>query len=177
MPTSVAGEWTMMSVLSPLMVAQLDAARQICPTWSSKNAWSVVRVQECGLEVGHAVLIPAFSPDALAGSFDVAVTCFFLDATKDIVRTATAIRNVLANGRGGWWISLGPLKYHFDDGAHLASDELKLLVEGLGFETREWRVQLHGDGAYLPTEHMMSSETYRSLFFVAYLPPPSTAAL
>jgi hypothetical protein len=69
---------------------------------------------------------------------------------------------------------MGPLKWHYEEAAHLSSDELRLLVEGLGFEVHHWEVQLKGESAgYLPTEHLMQDETYRCLFFVAFLPPSS----
>jgi len=57
----------------------------------------------------QAVYSPANSLDH-AARFDLVVTCFFLDATEDILAVLSTIHHILRPG--GLWVNAGPLHYH-----------------------------------------------------------------
>lgn len=47
-------------------------------------------------------------------SFDVVATVFFIDTAPNIIRYIETVRNCLK--KGGYWINVGPLLWHFEDG-------------------------------------------------------------
>ena len=102
------------------------------------------------------------------GSYDVALTCFYLDASGDVVG---AIEDVAAALRpGGIWISCGPLEYDGTSGGHttgalrLCADEVLLYIQRRGFELLEVRRQTC---LYTYDEQSLFGPTFESLFFVA----------
>lgn len=70
-------------------------------------------------------------------SFDCVVTCYFLDTAQNIIRYIDIIYNVLK--KGGIWINLGPLSYHWSTytnslSIELPYDKLKEVICNYGFE-------------------------------------------
>lgn len=108
-------------------------------------------------------------------SFDVLITCFFLDTASNIIDYIKTIHHTLK--AGGKWINFGPLLWHFEDdgnmsyikrktsagveesiptalkGLELSRDDLLELVEKMGFsfEKRESEIvtKYCGDGRLL----------------------------
>lgn len=64
------------------------------------------------------------------------ITCFFLDTAKNVYEYLSIIHNLLLPG--GQWIHVGPLQWHSNAQLHPAADELRELVEGMGFRVRHW---------------------------------------
>jgi hypothetical protein len=85
--------------------------------------------------------------------WDCVVTCFFLDTAHNIVAYVETIYNILK--KGGVWINLGPLLYHFE-GMHdepsieLTLEEVLGVVKTFGFE-----IQVRGTVS--PLTHPMLS--------------------
>lgn len=78
------------------------------------------------------------------GQWDAVVSCFYIDASGDVVDAAEATRRALRPG--GLWVCVGPLEYEGSNGGHrlegamrLCADELLLFVERRGFEILEKR--------------------------------------
>ena len=72
------------------------------------------------------------------------MSCFYIDASGDVVDAAEATRRALRPG--GLWVCVGPLEYEGSNGGHrlegamrLCADELLLFVERRGFEILEKR--------------------------------------
>lgn len=55
--------------------------------------------------------VQVYSHPSQRGIWDSVVTCFFLDTAPNVVRYIEVISHLLR--RGGVWINLGPLLYHF----------------------------------------------------------------
>lgn len=65
-------------------------------------------------------------------SFGCVVTCFFLDTSTNIYELLSVIEHALA--KGGIWINVGPLRWHYNSMLHPAADELRSLIESSIFE-------------------------------------------
>jgi hypothetical protein len=106
-----------------------------------------------------------------ASSYDVVVTCFFLDTATNVLDYIHAIHSVLVSG--GRWINAGPLHWHANARIVLTVEELRVLFE----ESRSWKViewmvdiepleyrsgTISSDGAAISTRY----EAYRPLRFV-----------
>ena len=59
----------------------------------------------------HSALQEVYSSDDNRGVFDCVVTCFFIDTAHNIVEYLEIIHHCLR--KGGAWINLGPLLYHW----------------------------------------------------------------
>ena len=95
--------------------------------------------------------------------YKAVVSSFFLDATNDMIGSIAAVHNALAPN--GLWANLGPLKYHHERSAHLAADELRMLVQAFGFRIDAWELR---DVEYMPrSSNSMQPENYRALYFIA----------
>ncbi|KAI9275635.1 N2227-like protein-domain-containing protein [Phascolomyces articulosus] len=71
------------------------------------------------------------------GTWDVVVTCFFIDTATNIISYLEVIHNILKEG--GTWINIGPLLYHFEDipgegSIELSLEEVKRVSRDIGFE-------------------------------------------
>lgn len=115
---------------------------------------------------------------SIKGTFDVVATCYFIDTTVNVLDYLWAIRSALTDG--GYWINLGPLKYHHtaNEAVHLSLEELLIVAEELGFEVLQH--QQLGATLYRPeveVETIMKIEPFQPVFIVARLsssPRPHT---
>lgn len=106
-----------------------------------------------------------------AGSCDACITCFYLDASGDILGSFSAISTLLRPG--GIWVNLGPLEYDGAEGEHsrdgpqlrLCADELFLLIQRRGFELLEQAME--PAVAYTTDELSMYCPSFRCCSFVA----------
>lgn len=78
------------------------------------------------------------------GSWDVVVTCFFLDTAHNVIEYIECIHNILK--KGGLWINIGPLLYHYAEQPNelqieLSWEEIEKIIKKFGFEfrTQDWR--------------------------------------
>ena len=81
--------------------------------------------------------VDVFSGPEYVSSQDCVVTCFFIDCAHNILEFVHIIHRVLK--KGGMWINLGPLLYHFSDIKNEDSIEpdystLRAIIKDLGFE-------------------------------------------
>ncbi len=76
----------------------------------------------------------------------VFVTCFFLDTAENLVEYIQAINRISGSFKGvKKWINVGPLKYGTAAQIELSDEELKLLVESMGWKiTDEQEPELLG---------------------------------
>lgn len=101
------------------------------------------------------------------GSLDTVVTCFFMDCAHNILDFMQTIHRVLK--KGGHWINLGPLLYHFSDIPGEFSIEPSYecilgIAKDMGFEflVEETNVRTNYD----QNPRNMLKYTYDSAFFV-----------
>lgn len=118
-------------------------------------------------------------------AFDAVATVFFIDTAPNLIRYLEAIYNCLRPG--GLWVNVGPLLWHFgestsastpghDSGSgsgigepgsvELTSEEVRLLIERMGFAIEEYRADLGACG-YIQDTHSMLQNVYRPVFWVA----------
>lgn len=99
-------------------------------------------------------------------SWDVVVTCFFIDTAKNVFDYLTTLSTIVPTG--GYWINLGPLLYHFEDMAEasieLTYEELRAIIPQFGFEFVEERLGV--SSTYARNELSMLQMAYNSAFFV-----------
>ncbi|TEB32801.1 N2227-domain-containing protein [Coprinellus micaceus] len=103
-----------------------------------------------------------------AGEWNAIVTCFFIDTAKNIVNYLRIIHNILA--KGGIWINLGPLLWHWENNntndlsVELDLEEMKELARKIGFEITDERTI---DTTYTNNAQSMLGYVYKASFFVA----------
>lgn len=104
-----------------------------------------------------------------AQQWDAVISCFYIDASGDVITATQATHAVLKPG--GLWICCGPLEYdggggfHADDQAlRLCADELLLFVQRCGFEIVE---SAFTPCDYTANPHSMIHTGFEALFFVA----------
>lgn len=101
------------------------------------------------------------------GVWDCVCTCFFIDTANNVVEYLKVIYSMLK--KGGVWINLGPLLYHFADSRdqlsiELSWEEIKYTAEKLGFKImQESRQKCHYDHNKLS----MIEKVYNCIFFTA----------
>lgn len=101
-----------------------------------------------------------------ADSWDVVVTCFFIDTAKNIFDYLAAMAKIIPYG--GYWINMGPLLYHFEEmneaSVELTYEELRAIIPQYGFDF------VHEDlgvsCTYSRNELSMLQMAYNSVFFV-----------
>jgi hypothetical protein len=106
------------------------------------------------------------------GRFGAVVTCFFIDTASNIYEYLLVIRNSLKSG--GVWINVGPLQWHQNAKLHPSADELRVIIESVGFRIESWSVDNEAinyrhDDTNEEIRHT-KMEGYRPLRFVATLP-------
>ena len=104
-----------------------------------------------------------------AASFYAVVTCFFIDTAPNLIEYIETIKHCLKEG--GIWINVGPLQWHYENDGEpgsfeLSNDEVKLLVEKLGFSIEEEHVAVDTVG-YMQNPHDMLLNLYRPAYWVA----------
>jgi len=99
-------------------------------------------------------------------SWDVVVTCFFIDTAKNVFDYLTTMSTIVPTG--GYWINLGPLLYHFEDmqeaSIELTYEELRAIIPQFGFEFVEEKLGV--SSTYARNELSMLQMAYNSAFFV-----------
>ena len=121
----------------------------------------------CFLFIGFSLFISFFySVYTTPDSWDVVVTCFFIDTAKNVFDYLTTLSTIVPTG--GYWINLGPLLYHFEDMAEasieLTYEELRAIIPQFGFEFSEERLGV--SSTYARNELSMVQMAYNSAFFV-----------
>ena len=144
------------------------------------------------LGMSAADFLVAYSDEDHLCRFDAVVTVFFIDTAPNVVKYIETIYHTLREG--GYWINLGPLKWHFEAGhnAHfnventqklpmdaklrtgieepgsveLTNEELLLLVEHMGFEIELSEVRSDSQG-YIRDTSSMSQGSYLVSHFIA----------
>ena len=113
----------------------------------------------------------AFSQQGSANA-DAVLTCFYIDASGDVVGTIESVRAALLPG--GVWINCGPLEYEGTGGGHalgrmrLCADELLMLIQRFGFELIEARTDEDlVECAYTQDRLSMLQHRFHCLYFVA----------
>ena len=121
--------------------------------------------------------IEIFSTNERKEQYGALVTCFFIDTASNIYEYLLVIRNVLKNG--GLWINVGPLQWHGNAKLNPSGDELRMIIESLGFVVHSWVVDegplnyRHDDTNELP--RYTKFEGYKPLRFVATVPSSSAS--
>ena len=82
--------------------------------------------------------VHTYSPRRRSKTFDSVVTCFFIDTATNIYEYILVIRHVLKDG--GIWVNVGPLQWHTNSKLRPTVDELRLLIEAMGFAVKLWMV-------------------------------------
>lgn len=100
-------------------------------------------------------------------AWDSVVTCFFIDTAHNIIEYVETIYNMLK--KGGVWINLGPLLYHYTDLAaevsiELSWEELKHVIINMGFEIKNESVK---ECYYSSDIDSMLKTVYKCIFFTA----------
>ena len=101
--------------------------------------------------------------------YGAVVTCFFIDTATNIYEYLAVISSCLCSG--GLWINVGPVQWHRNALVQPSGNELKVLIEGFGFEILTWSVDT-GEGVnYRHDEDHKSrytkTEAYLPIRFVA----------
>ncbi|KAL3914639.1 MAG: hypothetical protein SGILL_006024 [Bacillariaceae sp.] len=73
------------------------------------------------------------------GSFDVIVTCFFIDTAHNIYEYLGMIEALL-KPKTGIWVNVGPVQWHPKAVLRPSVDELKDLVQVMGWKVKVWKV-------------------------------------
>jgi len=97
-------------------------------------------------------------------SWDVVVTCFFIDTARNVFDYLKTLSLIIKPG--GWWINLGPLLYHFEDmkeaSVELTYEELRAIIPQFGFEF--FKENLGVSSTYARNELSMLQTAYNSAF-------------
>ncbi|KAG7010022.1 hypothetical protein G7Y79_00001g002940 [Physcia stellaris] len=121
--------------------------------------------------------------------FDAVATVFFIDTAPNIIRYIEVVRNCLK--KGGAWVNVGPLLWHFGDRApkagsgntesstngeaggieeagsvELAVEEVLLLVEQMGFTIEKHEIRDGGAG-YIQNPESLLLNLYRLSHWIA----------
>ena len=99
--------------------------------------------------------------------YDAVITSFFLDTANNIIQFIEIIYNILK--KGGIWINIGPLLYHFHDienevSIELSLEEIKKIILKFGFELKNEQMI---DTTYSEIEERLKSTIFTCIFFTA----------
>jgi hypothetical protein len=115
--------------------------------------------------------IEIYSTSERKAKYSAIVTCFFIDTASNIYEYLLVIRNILKSG--GIWINVGPLQWHGNSKLNPSGDELRMMIESLGFSIHSWVVDdealnYRHDDIDEPTRYT-KYEGYKPLRFVVSL--------
>jgi len=102
-----------------------DSARAVCVP-DARAAALTAGVAPGGLSMAAGEFCDVYAQDELAGSFDAALTCFFLDTSHNVLETIDVLARVLRPG--ALWANCGPLLYHWAE-AHTYLEQPEQSVE------------------------------------------------
>ena len=94
--------------------------------------------------------------------YDAIITCFFIDTATNIYDYLAIIHNALIDG--GLWIHVGPLQWHLNAHLHPSVNELKGMVQDLGFTIQQWSIDKEA------MDYRMDDTIVRSTKFEGYRP-------
>jgi carnosine N-methyltransferase len=105
--------------------------------------------------------------NATPNHWDCIVTCFFLDTARNVFEYIEVIHRALK--KGGVWINLGPLLYHYAESfdtfsIELSYDELKKVITDMGFEITKDSIQ---SCTYTTNKRSMIALVYKCAMFTA----------
>ncbi|KAI8060967.1 N2227-like protein-domain-containing protein [Gongronella butleri] len=111
--------------------------------------------------------LEVYSTPEHQGAWDVIVTCFFIDTAHNIIEYLELIHQILK--KGGTWINIGPLLYHFEDvpgesSVELSLEQVKRVAKDIGFDLKNERIL---DTTYTSNPDGMLTYVYRSAFWMA----------
>lgn len=99
-------------------------------------------------------------------TWDVVVTCFFLDTARNVVQYVECIANMLKPG--GVWINFGPLLFHYagmDGGSvEITYEEVRDIMYAYGFRFEMEEIR---DCVYASNRMSMMHTVFRCAFFAA----------
>lgn len=112
--------------------------------------------------------IEVYSKPEQDGAWDCLVTCFFLDTAHNVVEYIERISKLLR--KGGLWVNIGPLLYHYSEQPEevqieLSWEEIAKVIPKFGLEFRrqpEWR-----ECVYTHDWESMMQMRYNCVFFSA----------
>ncbi len=113
------------------------------------------------------------------GQYGAIVTCFFIDTATNIYEYILVMKNALKRDGHGTWINVGPLQWHGNSKLHVSGDELRLIIESMGFIIESWQIDeeainyRHDDLNESP--RYTKYEGYKPLRFVATMVSSSTS--
>ncbi|KAJ3324573.1 hypothetical protein HDV06_006477 [Boothiomyces sp. JEL0866] len=111
--------------------------------------------------------VEVYSEKHQESSWDVIVTCYFMDTAKNLIDYLKVLRYCLKNG--GKWINLGPLLYHFEGSENsfeYTLEEFKDLAGAHGFLIQE---ETSIDSTYSACQESLMHYVYHNSFFTAIL--------
>ncbi|KAG5671069.1 hypothetical protein PVAND_001283 [Polypedilum vanderplanki] len=111
--------------------------------------------------------LQVYGQPAQYDQWDAVTTCFFLDCANNVVDFIEIIHKILK--KGGIWINLGPLLYHYCDMNNELSlepsyEDIREIIEKTGFEYLKENKNCRT--RYSQNELSMAKLEYRSVFFV-----------
>lgn len=122
--------------------------------------------------------VTTYSSPSKRRKYGSLVSLFFIDTATNIYEYILTIRHLLRNG--GVWVNLGPVQWHSNSQLHPATNELREMIQSVGFQVKHWEISeklvayRHPDD--LDSSHSQErgsrstrSEAYRPLKFVAVL--------
>ncbi|VEU43389.1 unnamed protein product [Pseudo-nitzschia multistriata] len=173
--------------LRTIQIPDVDPVAILMPPIQDEEATESKQVPEFSMAGGDFVSI--YNHDQEAGQWDCVASCFFLDATPNIVETLQVIYKMLKPG--GILVNLGPLLYHWcgppmrpgdnslqdcrrrysllDDryftSIDLSYDDVKVILEKVGFEILEEKTGIQC--YYTADQRSMMKTEYQCVSFVA----------
>eukprot|EP01062_Namystynia_karyoxenos_P074431 TRINITY_DN7131_c0_g1_i1.p1 TRINITY_DN7131_c0_g1~~TRINITY_DN7131_c0_g1_i1.p1 ORF type:complete len:461 (+),score=161.41 TRINITY_DN7131_c0_g1_i1:75-1385(+) len=133
---------------------------------------AVNELQAQGLQQGEFSMVAGdflevYNKPEEEGTWDCVASCFFVDTAHNIFEYVETFHRILK--KGGLWVNLGPLLYHFSDdlseqSVDLAFNELRHVVQAFGFRITEERRQLC---TYTANEASMKGTVYNCVYFTA----------
>jgi len=99
--------------------------------------------------------------------YDGVITSFFLDTANNIIQFIEIIYYIL--NKGGIWINIGPLLYHFHDvqnevSIELSWEEVKKIILKFGFKIKNEKMI---NSTYSSVEDRLKTTYYTCIFFTA----------
>lgn len=140
----------------------------VFPDWDTPHLVKTKRhVGSLSYTVGDFVEL--YSAPYAVNCYGAIVTCFFLDTATNVYEYLSVIHNLLKGGV--IWINVGPLQWHSNAKIRPSIDELRMLIDSMGFNVKHWAV----DKEPIPYRHdeigpevkSTKYEGYRPLRFVA----------
>lgn len=100
-----------------------------------------------GFTVKYGDFLSSYGIDSTKDSFDVIVTCFFVDTFSNVLEPLLVIQHILKPG--GLWLNAGPLHFHGKSKIPYSYVQLERIISLLNFSkifNRTIRSDYYGDG-------------------------------